>query len=39
MPVIPMWSGVTTVVWSDNVAEMVHDGITDVDYGQITMNN
>ncbi len=39
MPVIPMWWGLTTVVWSDNVAEMVHNPITDVDYGQITMNN
>ena len=37
MPVIPMWWGLTTVVWSDNVTEMVHNPITDVDYGQLSM--
>ncbi len=39
MPVIPMWWGLTTVVWSDNVTEMVHNPITDVDYGQLSMSS
>ena len=37
LPVIPMWFGLTTVVWSDNVDEMVYNTITDVDYGQVTL--
>ena len=32
-----MWFGLTTVVWSDQVDEMVYNTITDVDYGQVTL--
>jgi ABC-type transport system substrate-binding protein len=38
LPVIPMWFGLTTVVWSENVNEMVYNPISGVEYGQVTMN-
>ncbi len=37
LPVIPMWFGLTTVVWGDNVEDMVYNTITDVEYGQTTI--
>lgn len=37
LPVIPMWFGLTTVVWGENVDEMVYNTITDVEYGQVTI--
>lgn len=37
LPVIPMWFGLTTVVWGENVDEMVYNTISDVEYGQVTL--
>lgn len=35
LPVIPMWFGLTTVIWSENVEEMVYNRISDVEYGKL----
>ncbi|MBD8869763.1 ABC transporter substrate-binding protein [Nocardioides sp. MJB4] len=37
LPVIPMWFGLTTAIWSDNVDEFKYNTISDVEYGQITL--
>lgn len=37
LPVIPMWFGLTTVVWSENVDQFKYNTISDVEYGQITL--
>jgi len=38
LPVIPMWFGLTTVVWGENVDSIVYNTISDVEYGQVTLN-
>lgn len=37
MPVIPMWFGRTTAIWSENVEEFVWNPINDPEYGQMVV--
>lgn len=38
LPVIPMWFGLETKIWSDNVAEVPYNTISDIEYGQVVLN-
>ena len=38
MPVIPMWFGRTTAIWSENVEEFVWNPINDPEYGQMVVS-
>jgi ABC-type transport system substrate-binding protein len=38
MPVVPLWFGRTTAVWSENVSDFVWNPINDPEYGQMVVS-